>query len=253
MVVDLRDYSRTAAQRGWGAGWPADRRRDIVTVTADRSGTKLPVHSRISRLVDLIVDEVERRGYALVPGWCWGYANRAITGTKTASNHSWGLAVDVNAPNNPYTTSGNHDIPDWVADLFNRYGFAWGGDYSGARKDWMHFEFMGTPNDADTMTALAMIELGAGMSATDIATLLERTKQQQAIWDDYYAAAKKKYGQKFADTHGAGQALFDVEQVIGGYYAEAQKKYGTEFANTHSLGAELFRLVDQVVYNGKAV
>jgi hypothetical protein len=34
--------------------------------------------------------------------------------------------------------------------LFNTYGFRWGGEYDYV-KDWMHFEFMGTPRQARRM------------------------------------------------------------------------------------------------------
>ena len=45
-----------------------------------------------------------------------------------------------------------------MADLWNDYGFRWGGDYS-TTKDWMHMEFMGTREDAKEMTETARKEL----------------------------------------------------------------------------------------------
>ena len=63
--------------------------------------------------------------------------------------------------------------------LWNRYGFAWGGNYNDngrlGKADSMHYEFMGTPADADQMTALALYELtgeyvpvgGSGSSRKD--------------------------------------------------------------------------------------
>jgi hypothetical protein len=51
-----------------------------------------------------------------------------------------------------------HTIPEAMARLWNDYGFRWGGDYPGS-KDWMHFEFMGTPQDARAMTEKARLEL----------------------------------------------------------------------------------------------
>jgi hypothetical protein len=171
--INLRDYSQTAQARGWGAGWPQDNRGNMATVVTKRSKIRIPVHKRVAEMLALILDEVERRGYAWRPGWCWGYANRAISGTSTPSNHSWGLAFDGNAPENSYNSTGKHTIPTWVGALFNRYGWAWGGDYTGSKRDWMHFEFMGTPADADRMTALARKEIGgtaaAGSSAPDLA------------------------------------------------------------------------------------
>jgi hypothetical protein len=77
------------------------------------------------------------------------------------TGNSWGLAVDINAPNNPYTSSGVHDIPDWAYNLFRSYGFGCGADYSG-KKDWMHVEAMGTPSDMAIMTTLARQNIGGG-------------------------------------------------------------------------------------------
>lgn len=158
MAINLKDYARTSAQRGWGAGWPSCRgakTAGTAIVQADRSGTRFSVHKRIARLVDLLIDESERRGYLLVKGQCGGYNCRPIGGTSTASNHSWGLAIDVNWGRNPMKRPLTTDIPRWMIDLWARYGFAWGGDYG----DPMHFEFMGSPADADAMTALAVREL----------------------------------------------------------------------------------------------
>lgn len=163
MAINLSDYSRTAAQRGWGAGWPSCSGVSAIgtaVVTADRSGTRMSVHKRIARLVDLLIDATEKRhGWLLKPGQCGGYNCRAISGTNSPSNHSWALAVDLNWNDNTYNSTGRHTMPTAVARMWNRYGFAWGGDYSGAKKDWMHLEFMGTPADADAMTALALVEL----------------------------------------------------------------------------------------------
>ena len=130
---------------------------------APRSRVGVSVHRRIARLVELLFAETERRGYLLRPGQCWGYACRAIAGTAVASNHSWGLAIDINSLANPYQFPRRTDMPTWMPLLWNRYGFAWGGNYNDngrlGKADSMHYEFMGTPTDADQMTALALYEL----------------------------------------------------------------------------------------------
>ncbi len=162
MPIDLDDYSRTPSQKGWGSGWPqcGGASGNVVTVVADLSGTRIAVHSRIARLIDILIDRTEKiHHYRLKPGQCGGFNCRPIDDTNRPSNHSWALAIDINWHDNPYTTTGKHDIPTAVARMFNRYGFAWGGDYSGPKKDWMHFEFMGTPRDADEMLDLAIKEL----------------------------------------------------------------------------------------------
>lgn len=170
MAINLRDYSRTSAQRGWGSGWPnCSASSQLATVVGNNpDGTvaaRVTVHKRIARLVDLLLDECERRGYQLYGEQCGGFNCRAISGTRTASNHSWGLAVDLNWQLNPMRRPLTTNIPGWMVQLWNRYGFAWGGHYTGT-PDPMHFEHMGTPADADAMTALAIAELGGASTTT---------------------------------------------------------------------------------------
>lgn len=158
------DYSITAAARGWNSGWPNCQAPSTV-ITVAKSGQKLITHPRIARLATLLFNAMESKGYMMHLGWNWGGECRAIAGTSRPSNHSWNLAFDINAPNNPYTTSGQHDIPDWVYAMFRRYGFGLGADYNG-KKDWMHVEFMGTPGDADIMTTAAEREFAGGGGST---------------------------------------------------------------------------------------
>lgn len=133
-----------ANQRGWGPGWPTDRRQDMARVTSH--GVTVLVHKLIAPLVAELLDETVEGGYQLRPDECWGYASRPIRGTNTPSNHSWGLAVDLNSRTNPMGSTLVTDMPPWMTQLWKSRGFRWGGDYSG-RKDAMHFEFMGTPAD----------------------------------------------------------------------------------------------------------
>jgi D-alanyl-D-alanine carboxypeptidase-like protein/LysM domain-containing protein len=157
MRFSISDYSIGPKAKGWHDGWPASRAKDQAQVKADRSGTRINVHRRIAPLVDLLLDETERRGYRLDPKRCGGFVNRPIKGTKKPSNHSWGLAVDLNWDRNPENFHGelHTDFPSWLPPLWGRYGFAWGGNYKGRHKDPMHLEFMGSPADADDMLAKA--------------------------------------------------------------------------------------------------
>ena len=54
------------------------------------------------------------------------------------SSHSWGIAFDLNAATNAYN-GGTSAANRTLNETFNRYGFAWGGDWNGA-KDSMHWE-----------------------------------------------------------------------------------------------------------------
>lgn len=136
-----------AADRGWGPGYPTPRSSDMVKVTNGRD-VAVWVHREISPIVAYLFGETERRGYRLRPGQCWGYASRPIRGGKAPSNHSWGLAVDINAPANPMVRGRLiTDMPAWMPALWKDHGFGWGGDYR-SRKDAMHYEFLGNTTEA---------------------------------------------------------------------------------------------------------
>jgi D-alanyl-D-alanine carboxypeptidase len=155
-----------AEDRGWGPGWPTGVPPSQLT-QVDITGTRFPggVRTEIARLVELLVAECKARGYVFGangdPAYgCWGYSNRPISGTQTPSNHSWGLAVDVNAPTNPQKRPLTTDMPAWMPDLWKGYTFDWGGDYQTSTPDPMHFEYMGTPAQAAADTTRAEHDLG---------------------------------------------------------------------------------------------
>lgn len=88
---------------------------------------------------------------------------RTIAGTSKLSNHALGMAIDINPLYNPYiqVKDGETNIypangvcyvdrelenpyyihkSDSCYEIFARYGFSWGGDWSPS-KDYQHFEF----------------------------------------------------------------------------------------------------------------
>ncbi len=64
------------------------------------------------------------------------YYPRFIADTTTLSNHSFGLALDLNVPGNGRGTVG--EMNRAVVAIFKKWGFAWGGDWR--YTDPMHFE-----------------------------------------------------------------------------------------------------------------
>ncbi|NUS40547.1 MAG: M15 family metallopeptidase [Terrabacter sp.] len=83
--------------------------------------------------------EVQQRGLAdaIDPGQYAGcYYPRFIADTTTLSNHSFGLALDLNTRGNQRGTVGEIDRD--VVAIFKTWGFAWGGDWRWT--DPMHFE-----------------------------------------------------------------------------------------------------------------
>lgn len=153
------------AHASWGPGWPHCQFSKINTnfSVATRWGrVTFPggVRRELEELITRLVKETSNRGYRFgVQGnpsyGCWGFNCRAIAGTDKPSNHSWGLAVDINAPKNPQNRRLITDMPSWMPDLWNAYGFRWGGDYVNSKKDAMHYEFMGSVGDAIRFTQLA--------------------------------------------------------------------------------------------------
>lgn len=68
--------------------------------------------------------------------FCW----RLIRGSSTTlSNHSFGIAFDLNPTQNPMGPTLVTDLPAYIPVLAKKHGIRWGGTYSG-RKDAMHFE-----------------------------------------------------------------------------------------------------------------
>lgn len=133
-----------AAERGWGPGWPNAQEAKMLTVAG--GGVKVRVRREVGPLVQTLLSLTEQLGYKLNAGACWGFANRPIRGTQTASNHSWGLALDLNAPDNPMGTTFRTNIPPAVVRAWESCHFYWGGRYA-KRPDPMHFEYVGRPAD----------------------------------------------------------------------------------------------------------
>lgn len=141
----------TAKERGWGEGWP----NCAPALLAHRPvlGITLVVREEIADLAAALVTvwhaEVER----LDPAQCWSYACRPIRGTSsTPSNHSWGLALDLNAAKHPLGqrktfTAGQVSAIHTILGRPPFRHFKWGGDFLD-RVDEMHVEYIGTPTEA---------------------------------------------------------------------------------------------------------
>lgn len=147
-----------ADQRGWGPGWPNCQTDKFVKVVLS-NGVRVIARREIAELAKLLFEEGIRRGYLPRDGQTWGAACRAIRGTNTPSNHSWALAFDINSLANPQRRPLTTDMPVWYREMWKRYGFRWGGDYTSATPDSMHFEYMGTPQSAITDTSRARAAL----------------------------------------------------------------------------------------------
>jgi hypothetical protein len=93
---------------------------------------------------------------------------RPIRGGEVLSNHSWGVAVDLNSIDNPWQPNlkgNNHggkmknSIPPEVVEIMKDVGFRWGGEWDGPA-DPMHFEMAANP-----FTHRAVLQSSAAQAA----------------------------------------------------------------------------------------
>lgn len=152
-------------------GYPANDRSCVETKTVPGTSVRLPV--RRGPAGDLLIWAAERwhrEVEALVPGTCWGYAERLIRGSATdLSNHASGTAIDLNAPQHPLGTNpaANFTGPQ-IASIKRivddtAWCLRWGGTYSG-RKDGMHIEVVA--NEESCASALARLTGGTKRELT---------------------------------------------------------------------------------------
>ena len=74
---------------------------------------------------------------------------RVIAGTQRLSNHSFGIALDINVPRSHYwrnakpNADGRYEyrnaVPYAIVEVFEKHGFIWGGRWY--HYDTMHFEY----------------------------------------------------------------------------------------------------------------
>lgn len=146
----------TPADRGWGqpgrthgdAASVEYGRLHITKITTD-DGSTFQVRKEVAPILLGFLNEIIARGYRIKGQVLddWGWYVRPIAGSSTLSNHSWGLAVDVNALTNPQGRVLRTDMPAFVPEAAKRWGLRWGGTYA-SRPDSMHFEWVGSRDDA---------------------------------------------------------------------------------------------------------
>jgi hypothetical protein len=135
-------------------GW-ADEHLVPIATPFNMHMDEMPIHSirvnkiaatSLSRVLTTIWNNcghsqlnVDKCGCSVYSG-CW--AVRPIRGKKTPSMHSYGLAIDINAPANGLAEPVNRTLfkPDsLVVKAFKDENWVWGGDWRG-RRDAMHFQ-----------------------------------------------------------------------------------------------------------------
>jgi hypothetical protein len=198
-----------AEGRGWGPGWPNCQQDTQVTVTRP-DGLRIPLRKEIAELVALLMAETERRGYDIEPDHTGGFVCRPIRGTDRPSNHSWGLAVDINWRTNPHQDDLVTDMPFWMPELWWQYSFYWGGWYR-ERPDAMHYEFVGTPQDARALTVAARTSFPA--SGQVISNGGFASPSESDGFEEYVTDASP--GQRQLRRGSAGEDVKFIQRALG--------------------------------------
>jgi hypothetical protein len=163
----------------------------------------------------------ERFGYPILGGQTGGFNCRPISGTSKPSNHSWGLAIDINWDRNPSGSDFQSDIPPDMVAMWEDAGWFWGGWYRGGNYDPMHFEYLGRPSDVaeDASRAAYWLAHGTSPDAPAAPTPPQETDMPLVIRDEIPSGFDKAYcpsiGKVNAGSWGGGPAWLHLHTDMG--------------------------------------
>ena len=121
-------------------------------------GKNISVHKKAYQAFKAVADDLEKskaaRAYIIKKIGAYVFrcnVNASTSGRNdlcssgcVLSTHSFGIAVDINWDENCNGCS-SYTMPEEIVDIFESYGFRWGGRYRsifGSKIDSMHFEYM---------------------------------------------------------------------------------------------------------------
>jgi hypothetical protein len=102
--------------------------------------TKIECHHLLSAVFLQVFNKIAEAGLqSKITSYGGCYAGRAKRTSTHWSAHAWGIAIDLNVATNQQGTKG--DMDPGVIEVFRSFGFKWGGEFSGASIDPMHFQY----------------------------------------------------------------------------------------------------------------
>lgn len=131
------------------AQWLTNIQVPYIAKDGTRKTRNLAVHRKLAQNFIGALTELADSGFKAysLGTYCFRKVNNG-TGSNTLSQHSYGVAIDINPAENYYpgVTSGlyqpgvnEYSLTDKEIAIMNKYGFRWGGNY----KDYMHFSISG--------------------------------------------------------------------------------------------------------------
>lgn len=119
----------------------------INDATGNETTSSITVHQALAEEVLAIFEEMQETGFKIhqLAGYGW---RMMASGTGNLSHHSYGVAIDINWDENPavywgYSPDPNNEyyITPEIVNIWKAHGFYWGGDWSAAYYDPMHFSY----------------------------------------------------------------------------------------------------------------
>lgn len=102
--------------------------------------SKMRVHKLLAPVITETFNDILASGLdKSITSYGGAFMYRPKRGSAKYSTHSWGIAFDINVATNQMGTRG--DMNPALVDLFRKHGWKWGGDWTGANCDPMHFQF----------------------------------------------------------------------------------------------------------------
>lgn len=122
---------------------------EILDRNGNPSTANLTCHKSLAGSIQSAYKEMKAKGFRAYDNGCFNW--RKMTNSTAMSNHSFGVAVDINPGYNPYVSGTSsstwnnapacYKIQGDIVAIWKKYGFYWGGDYKNI-KDYMHFEYV---------------------------------------------------------------------------------------------------------------
>lgn len=122
----------------------------IVNKNGNKATMILTVHKKLASEIKEVFKDMEKAGFKIKPEETAGYNWRTMASNSASiSHHSYGCVVDVNWTSNgaSYTNWGYHpgedefSVTQNIVNIWKGHGFYWGGDWSPAYFDPMHFTY----------------------------------------------------------------------------------------------------------------
>lgn len=107
---------------------------------AGKPVTRSRAHKKCVPIFQAVFEQIKKEGLTDYANDYSGiYQQRGIRGyPKFPSTHSWGIAIDLEAEDNPMGTKGT--LHPRIIEIFETAGAVWGGRFK-SRFDPMHFQF----------------------------------------------------------------------------------------------------------------